>query len=706
MKKSRLSIVIILGLIVLISFPVKNFAQDSQIVKEQVEIELRDGKVIRDIIISFENGIFILKEKGRLEAGKVKSVRIVNLAEKQKLVSEKTFIDKDVQAIVASASEAEKKFQNVNGIIILDEGTNILNEDGTTKYRYHFIGKVLTNKAKEWANVGLYFSEERSKANVILARTIASDGKVIELDRSTIQISSPSREAEFFGSGKIMSFTIPAVEIGSLIEYIYEYDNFNPWDKNIYEPSFYFQGEDPVVMSKVTVTIPASKELNYISKNMPANSREPVITKGANSVSYMWKVENVESIVKEPYMPDSADITPQIHGCMLKDREYLYDWASKIILERMKLTPELEEATLKITKNVNTVEEKIARLYYFVQNEIRYISIKGSMSSGWGGHPAYQTFQNKYGDCIDKSILFSTMLKAIGIEAYPVSLRTNDKGTAVTEISVLDANHAIVEIHLKDRVFYLDPVSRNFRYPYFCGMDHGVYAINEITKKINFIEIPSPEFNLNIYNIDIDVKSNGDSFIITKGGYNGDYEANLRSAWERVPENMRLELFQNHINSLSPGGKLKKIDFVNLSDISKPLEVNYEYVLPKYSILAGKLMIFEIPGLEYSFPEIALSDRKYDIEYTTSRETKHIINIKIPAGYKIKYLPKSVNLSCGAYASYDGTYEIKDNNIVFKDDFKRFKRVIAVKDYKQYKEFLQGIAKFSRDKIFLAKEDK
>lgn len=673
----------------------------------QEQIELRNGKVIKDTILSFKDDTFTLKEEEKVSREEVKEIKFIRPISKERpSQKEPVILAREVQEYLTKAKEASQKYPQANGIILLDDGYDILNPDGSRSYRYHFIGKILTNKTKSWASRRLYLQEERYRVKVILARTITPEGQIFELDKSDIKIAAPARGMAFFGRGKVMSFTLPQVELGSLVEYIYEYENFNPWDKNIFEPGFRFQATEPVILSKLTVTIPSEKSLNYYAKNMPSESAQPTITKGNGMTSYIWEMRNLEAIIEEPYMPALSDISPRIEGTLFKDWEYLHNWGTKKLSERMKVTPELEKVALEITKEVQTIEDKIAALYYFVQRKIRYISIKGSMSSGMAGHPAYQTLQNKYGDCIDKAVLFATMLKAIGVEAYPVIVRTNTAGTAIREIPILGGNHAINEIHLKGKVFYLDPVTRGYRYPYFATFDHGITAVNDITRKINFIEVPPPHHNMNVYSMEMAIEPDGDTMVKTQGDYTGSYEAGLRGYWESVPEGQRLDKFQQHINAISPGGKLTEFNVINLYEISKPLKMVYKYTLPHYPVIAGNLMIFGIPGLERSFPEIALDERKYNIEYSTSRNTKYEVKIKIPEGWQIKYPPESVKLECNPYASYEASYDDQAGYIVFKDDFKRFKRIIQVKDYQAYKKFLQDVARFSREKIFLTKEDK
>ena len=682
------------------------------------KVELHNGQSLNDSLAAFDGNAFTFKKAGQLPRDEVKEIKFILAAKPKETEPPVDAADAEqIKEWAASADEAVKKYPHANGISIVDDGHYTLNADSTRKYRYHFVGKILTNKAKEWGNHVLYLEEERSRTKVVMGRTITPEGKVINLDPTTIKIAAPARDMVKFGTGKQLSFSLPSVEVGCLIEYIYEYDTFNPGDKEIFEPGWWFQDTDPVLYSRVRITVPADKDFYYVTKNIPTEQAKPQISTEGETKTYTWEARNVEPLTEETAMPNIADVVPRLEGSLFKDWSYLFNWGSNILSERIKVTPELARHTKELIKDAKTIDEKIAALYYYAQRDIRYISIKGSMSSSWGGHPAYQTLENKYGDCVDKAILFSTMLKEIGVEAYPVTLKTNEAGTAITDIPIRDANHAITEVHLNGKIFYLDPVTRNYRYPYFSDMDHGIKAINEITGQINFINVPPPGHNLNSYSTQLTIKPNGEVEGKTQGDYTGAYEARLRGFWETVPEAQRPGIFQGTVNRLSPGGKLNAFQVVNQSDISKPLKIVYDYTLPDYPIFAGDLMIFGVPGLQYDFGEAALDKRKYDLVYRTSRETKHYVTMKIPEGYAVKYLPPAVELECSPenrseketpYSIYEASYEYneKERLIIFKDDFKRFARIVPAKDYQNYKKFLQKVSSYPKEKIFFAKQTK
>ena len=54
----------------------------------------------------------------------------------------------------------------------------------------------------------------------------------------------------------------PDVEVGSLVEYAYEYRNYNPDLPDYFFPGYYFQGQEPYLDSLIDVRVPAGRRLN------------------------------------------------------------------------------------------------------------------------------------------------------------------------------------------------------------------------------------------------------------------------------------------------------------------------------------------------------------------------------------------------------------------------------------------------------------
>jgi transglutaminase-like putative cysteine protease len=663
-------------------------------------IILKDGTRIEKNVIKKDDKKLYLFKGGDIDK---KDVKEIYFSVKEHKTKEKKEVDDElIKEIMEEADKFEKKYPDYNGLTLLDDGFFEYNEDGSNIYRYHYRYKVLKDIKKSEASVSFYFNEGRERINILLARTISPDGDVFNLDPSKINISKPTSGTRSFTRYNTFSFMLPNVEVGSIIEYKIEIDEYNPFEKRFFFPNFGFKGHDPILLSRLTVTIPKSEELYYVFKNFDDEHEKPEVSRHRGTKSYVWKYENVEPMISEPNMPAYRDIVPFITCSLFDDWNIFFNWTKGFLEKKIAVTDEIENKVEQITKGCSTDEERVAKIYYFIQQKIRYISIKSGIGSGYSGHPATETLNNEYGDCIDKAILFTTMLNVLDIPSYPIFVKTNDSNDVERRLPSFDSNHAITKVLLNGEEIFLDSTAENYRYPYFQSADHGIWVINPLQQKFEYIPTPPPEDNAVISKSFGSINKKGDFEIDTTKSFAGPKEASQRYYTKHV-KNVDLKRYmKNYINSLSPGSQLKYYVFVNSEDYSKPLYFDIGYKLENYGITAGDLVILSIPAVEKSYREVALEKRKYPLEFTTSYQDKREFVIDLMGNYKVRYLPNPVHINT-KYFSYDMEYKEDNGKIIFTEDYKRKKREVPLSDYDTYRMSHKEIERRLKDKIFLTR---
>lgn len=614
---------------------------------------------------------------------------------------EETKTTKDIPEIFNYKEELTQKYSDFDGVVLLDEGFYTLFPDGTRSYEYHFQGLILKDSKRSWANFQRQLDPQRENIEIEMARVIKNDGKIIPLDMKEVKITKPKSENIYFKKTKIIAFTIPEVEIGDIVEYKYKEEIFNPWDKKIFTMGWFFGGSEPVIKSSVKTTLPRNNYFNFVIKNKEGVTVDSSFTESTKI--YNFEKSNTFPPIEEPLMPVTEELVPFLRLSNQKNWDYIFNWYADFQKKRMKVTEEIQQIADSITKGLNTHEEKTAALYHWIQRNVRYISIKGSASSGVSGHEASQTLQNGYGDCTDKAILFSTLLKAAGIEAYPVYLHTYPGPRLIKEIPSFWGDHAIVEIFPKEnKHYFLDPVSEYHRYPSFASMDHGTDAICAQKSRIDFIEVPSPDDNKRKYTYSIEISENDTAMVTFRSAYSGSYEANIRAYWERLEEKEKKKQFEQMAKRVSSTAELIGYDLENLTDISKPLKMTIKYKVPELLKKQGELYILKLPELKerYTKNELSLSNRNYDLIYDTSEEIVHTFEITLPQEMKVLSIPEEFSIE-EKNADYTASYTKKSDTLIFNDNWKRKSKIIEVSEYTKYRNLCNEIVNYAKRPVIM-----
>ena len=200
------------------------------------EVILQTGEKIKCDTIECKDGFVIIDGKRKVA---LEDVKILNAYKVRKIVQNDNspkVEDKEIKKILKLAAKAKAKYPDVKGIMLRDHGHSQKDKDGSFRYWYHFIGIVMSDDTRNWADMRLGFDESSSSVDLVMARSISPDGKVSNLDKNKMKEIQPKMERlSYFTANqryKIKVGTIPNVKIGSIVEYIYTSHYFEIEDKN------------------------------------------------------------------------------------------------------------------------------------------------------------------------------------------------------------------------------------------------------------------------------------------------------------------------------------------------------------------------------------------------------------------------------------------------------------------------------------------
>jgi len=599
------------------------------------------------------------------------------------------------------AKAVAEKSPGLESVLCLDYGQEVLTPDGKHIYRYHALHLVLKEAGRKAGDLTLGFEEGRSRQKVFFARSVAPDGRSQWLDPAALEVATPSQEAQFLDTrSRILSGRIPGAGVDAFVEYAYEYLNYNPDVPDYFFPSFYFQGDEPFLDSVIDVLVPKGRKLNWTTPQMPESARTPTRSaRGAYDV-YRWEMHDVPPYNPEPMMPHRSDIVPAVHCSPFFSWDELHKRTGGFQRDRVETTPDIVALAKKIVGDAKTDDEKLAAIYHWVQRNINYMSIKGSLSSGWAGHPASETLRNGYGDCTDKAIVLASLAKAVGIEAYPAIVQTNDEGRAVTDIPVPDANHCISLVLPNGKPRFIDSTATDHRYPYFRSDDHGVKAIINMTGQILDVPVPPPEDNLRESVQEIALKADGTGDAVEKNAYTGEYEAVIRGFWRSVAPALRAHMMQQYLQRRCPGAACTGFELSDADDLAKPLTLEIRYRIPVAATRARDLYIFSPPAFAHDFPEASLQTRKFPIERQTTQEMRTSVKVACPPGFALVGLPEPLAIH-GKHLWFEGRVEAAPDGkqLTISQTLKYLGRLVPPEDYAEYRSQATKIAGWSELKL-------
>ncbi|MEN9335032.1 MAG: hypothetical protein RLZZ500_19, partial [Bacteroidota bacterium] len=226
---------------------------------------------------------------------------------------------------------------------------------------------------------------------------------------------------------------------------------------------------ESVQKSKITYLYPSEVQLNFKEYNFEGLSLQKTQSAGKLEM----QIENLNAIKPEDYTPSKSKILPMVRFALDKfnligvygDAKTWKDHGVWVYNTLLKETDELSDETIQkvkeLVKDAKTDLEKAQRIYQYMQNKTRYVSIQLGVG-GWKPMLAKDVDKLGYGDCKALTNYTRSLLKAVGVESYyTVIFAGREKADISDDFVAMQGNHVILALPNKDKYTFLECTSQD-----------------------------------------------------------------------------------------------------------------------------------------------------------------------------------------------------------------------------------------------------
>jgi hypothetical protein len=325
----------------------------------------------------------------------------------------------------------------------------------------------------------------------------------------------------------------------------------------------------------------------------------------------------------------------------------LYNFYTSFIKD---LKPEgnaaLQATVDSLVHSAKTDEEKVRRIFYWVQDHIKYIAFEDGMR-GFVPHGATRVFNNRYGDCKDMSSITWTMLRMAGVqEAHLAWIGTRRLPYRYEEVPtpIVDNHMIAVYKNPAGTWVYLDATNQHSQYGLPSSMIQGKQALIALSdEKFELAEVPviSASHNTRIDSLQLRIENKGlqGSGRLLLKGYPKTFTTYQLEGTSRQEERERVKkmLTKGHNKFF-----LGEYSIANVYERDAPLQIDYSFGLEDYHRQLGNELYINL-HLERDFEhsKIDLQKRRQPIEREFHYDETQLVRLEIPKGYRLQYLPPS-----------------------------------------------------------------
>ena len=615
-------------------------------------------------------------------------------------------VEDEVNHLIQNAPTAEM-YPDAGILNILDESVVEVFEDGRRKETLHAVFKVLNDRGKNNGDIAIGYNSRTQTASIVYAKTTTQEGKIIPLNENAIQVVTPYSEYPSYSDYKELTFSMPGVTVGSIIDYKVVREEKKPEIEGRFSDFFYFQMYDPTYVCRYKVITPKDSELKYRVLN-PLQGIEisPKMIHDGDKTIYLWEYKYIPQIIKEKSMPPIEEMAFSILVTTMNSLEEFSKWWRRKIEGKTEPDEAIKAKVGELTKDLLTSKEKIEAIFDYVKREIRYVSIDLG-KSGYEPENAIKVFVNKYGDCKDKSTLLISMLRVAGIPAYYVLIPTTHIGNLIKDFPYpFQFDHCIVVIESKGGYHFLDPVGESYRFDSLLGMDQNRDVLIFKDKEIIFANTPLAKPEEKAYHSQSQIKIGSDGSIEcqVKNFGAGDIEASMRSFFINTRPTKIKEFLEEEVDYISSGAKLLEYTHSNPLNFKERFELRINYKAPDYCKKAGAILIFDVPDIWKGCPAVGKKERRYPIVVWNNSYSKDEVEFNVPEGYGVYHLPEPLEIK-NEYFEFRSSYRQEGDKIFYQGELIRKALRITTEEYASYKNCCFGMEKsFDRSVVFSKKD--
>lgn len=483
--------------------------------------------------------------------------------------------------------------------------------------------------------------------------------------------------------------------------------------------SFYFGGFFPIKKSKLTITVDKRiaiefKEFNMLGLDYTFKKKEK-----RNKITYTWTAENIQNIEMEPRTPNFRNyyphLVPRIKSYQINDKQPikllgnvtdLYNWYYSMVkdINTSPVDQELVNIVNELIKDQETEQEKVRAIYYWVQDQIKYIANEYALG-GFIPREANDVFIKKYGDCKDNSSILYTMLKTAGIEGNLTWIGTRDVPYLYEEMPTPAVdNHMILTYENKDSIYYLDATGRYLPLGYPSSFIQGKEALigkGEDGYKISKVPVLKPEKTQEIDSCFVRLE---DGNLVGNGlmEFTGYAKVNLFAKLESMTKKETRDYYTHKLRKGSNRFLLQDYKEYNKYSYDKSFKVDYHFTHANYAIFSDDELYINL-NLNKLLSRVGFSEsRKTDFEITNKKMSRYITVFEIPKGYIVDYMPENLNIDLGFASGYI-TFKQEGNKIIYEQKVRVNFLTLPISQHADYLKMSKEFNKTYKEVIVLIK---
>lgn len=541
--------------------------------------------------------------------------------------------------------------------------------------------------------------------------TVNSKGKRV---RFKPDISKYKSNNIFYDDISLVSFNLNFNAIGDRSNYHYtsKYKDVKYLTKN------FFHTNHPIKNKTITYTIPEWLEIELIEVNFDGFEISKNETRDKNgNIVITFTLNDLAPILNEKFSSGYATSLPHLlviakrHTyndetiTLFESTKDLYSWYNFLLKQVDNDPTEISKTVDELTATITTDEEKIESIFYWVQDNIRYIAYEDGIM-GFKPASAQEVFNKKFGDCKGMANLTYEMLKVAGYDARRTWIGTRSIPYTYEIPSLAVDNHMICTVYLNDKKYFLDATEKGIALGNYAYRIQGQDVLIENGDSYIIDSIPDLPAKYNLRKEELNLALENGRLIGTgKSSFSGEENVNIYRYFNTISEKDRQDKTEAYISNRNKNISISNIQASNFTERELPSKISYNVELKnQISTFDNYIYINTESNTDYSNWDVE-KDRINDLNFGYKINQEKKTTIILPPTYKVDYLPEQIDVINEEFSILVKiTHNSESNELIYIRQLIINNGFISSAKVEQWNSLISKLNKFYSDQIILIKQ--
>jgi hypothetical protein len=480
-----------------------------------------------------------------------------------------------------------------------------------------------------------------------------------------------------------------------------------------YFTSIYFHNDYPTLKKNITIEVPSWLDIELKEINFEGYDIAKKVVTNAKTKIYQYTLTDIPAYYKEESAPGPTHIYPHIlllpksytyqneTHTIFKSTQDLYNWYYSLTNSLENDNAPLKDKVNALTKDAKNDDEKIKNIYYWVQDNIRYIAFEDGIA-GFKPDEASNVFNKRYGDCKGMANLTKQMLIEAGFDARLAWIGTKRIAYDYSTPNLSVDNHMICAIVRDGETYFLDGTEKFNAYGEYADRIQGKQVLIENGKEYILKTIPeiTSEFNKEHFMYNLTLNNDILEGKVSKEFY-GESRAKLLYNFDTLKNDKKEEFLEYYLNNGDTNIKVSNIETSDLSNRESELKITHDITI-RNSVSAFDNEIYIDIDFNKELQGYLLKERKTDLVFDRKRQLEATTTLSIPSGYTVSEIPDSFNTSSENFdLSVD--FKVSGNTIHYRKIFKIKHGIVETSEFEKWNTFISQLKTAYKTQIVLTK---